>query len=282
MTTSNKPHPKRKAEDQDLAEQIIKVLRRNGYLPGERGIDVAAQDNLMYEYLARRYGFGYRLLSTNCRIQKDGSAEVIRDVIIEAHTQVKEVDTFITIPEEYPDKPPREIGEGTIRSMDPEYDLKINTLEKHSQRIYARIEIDPPLEPEKQLNYQIQDLTLTGLYSIGQSAEEIAGRKNTSDYWAWHITRPTKKLILRVEFPFGWLPEEYKLVTRYPMQPGLPNEYLLPLEQTDPNRTTVNVDKTGDVLTAEIDFPLFNLIYMLIWTPKVREASRRRSPSRPG
>jgi hypothetical protein len=282
MSPPIRPPLKHTAEEQKLAKKIINLLRREGYLPGARGIDTDAQEDIIYEYLARKYGFGYRLLSTNCKILENGSAQIIRDVTIEAHSYVAEVDTFISIPEDDPSGNPRDIIEGKIITSD-EYDLHLVTLDRQPHRVHAKIEINPALEDGDELTYRVLDSNLSaGVYSIGQTQEQVDARENPWDYWGWQTTRPTASLVLKVDFPFGWKPTQIELVSRYAIAPGIANDKVLPLEKTGFHDPKVHYEETGDSISVAIDYPLFNFIYMLRWKPKVRETSRRRSPARPG
>lgn len=197
----------------------------------DNGASLLPVSEQSYEYFSRRYGFGFRLLSTNCIIQKDGSAEIVRNVILEARSQVREIE---------------------------------------------RLNIDPPLEAGEELAYQqTHFLTLPGLYSINQTQAEVSKRNDPMDYWAWQIGRPTRKLILKVTFPFGSMPDEFYLITGYALSQGM-----IPIEQVNPSQTTVQMDEKGGALTAEIEYPYLNLIYMFGWKPKVRDTKRRRSPAR--
>lgn len=282
MSPPIRPHLIHSPKEQALAKKIINLLRREGYLAGARGIDTDDQEDVIYEYLARKYSFGYRLLSTNCKILENGSAQIIRDVTIEAHSHVAEVDTFISIPEDDPSGNPRDIIEGKIITSD-NYDLNLVTLDRQPHRVHAKIEINPALEDGDELTYRVLDSNLSaGVYSIGQTQEQVEARENPWDYWGWQTTRPTASLVLKVDFPFGWKPTQIELVSRYAIAPGIANDKVLPLEKTGFHDPKVHYEETGDSISAAIDYPLFNFIYMLRWKPKVRETKRRRSPSRPG
>lgn len=276
MPTKIGTHPKRKTDEPSLATEIIRMLRRRGEILTQFDGDTEAQDELIYQYLAERYGLGYLLQSTRCEIAPDGSAQIIRNVKIEAYSEVASIDSFISIPEEDPKDILQAISPGRLKTFDTGtiHQLAWQRPKRIAGKISAKISITPPLKSGEILQYQVLDVNFpTDFFAIDKTAAEIAARENSLDYWGWQITRPTKKLVLEVKFPFGQRPSDPKIGIRYALTPGVADEHYPPKVLADLENSEINVNEIDDSINKEFDYPVFNMIYMLYWNPKVKEES---------
>lgn len=241
--------------------------------------DREAQDEQIYQYLAERYGLGYLLHSTKCTIAYDGSAQVIRNVTVEAYSEVSSIDSFIRIPEEGPDGVPTKIAPGNLKSFDY-HKLDWKPVERIAGKFRAKITIEPPLQPGETLKYQILESKLpTGLYAIDKTQAEIEARENPIDYWGWQITRPTKRLVLEVVFPFGSRPANCEIGVYHAISPGVADEHYPPKALLDIQNAEVTINDFDDSFYKEFDYPVFNMIYSLRWKPKAKEVQLSETDS---
>ena len=248
-------------------EKIVEILGASGYSLEMEG---KSADEINFEYLARRYGFGYRKLSLQCIIDKDGSAQVIRDVEIEAYSTVSEVDTIINIPEKDPDGYVREIEPGEIET-DDYHDLKLTVIRSTAGHMSAKIEINPPLITGEKLQYRVFDYYLPkGLYAIDLTPEQHSKRENQNDYFGWHINRPTEKFAVRVLFPFKNCPTKYWAEVKYAASAGISSDQV-PVEEKKRIKKPEKVrGGAQDSISFTVYYPLSGLIYILGWKPKLK------------
>ncbi|NUM43631.1 MAG: hypothetical protein HUU38_02910 [Anaerolineales bacterium] len=221
-----------------------------------------------YKYQAKRYGMGYDKFEVQCIIDQDGSAKVIRDVTIEAYAQLSKLDTFIRIPESDPEGKLRSIKIGHIESKDKKYQLSLKTIENKPGSTFAEIIFFPPLKSGETLQYTLYDFYLEkGLFGIDLNPDEISRRKDSTDYFGWHINRPTRKFTLQIYFPPERIPQQFHPYVRYAKAAGNPSDQI-PSEE-EKKLKTPTLSRVGDryVLTLQIDYPLSGLIYMLEWNP---------------
>jgi hypothetical protein len=227
-----------------------------------------AEEN--YKYQAKRYGMGYVHSGIECYINNDGSAKVYREVHIEAHSEISEIDTYINIPEEDPLGINRYIEAGEIECLD-DHEVNLIPIDNKPGRLLAKIVITPPLKSEDTLKYKILQMKLPQrLFGIDISPEELILR-NPIDYFGWHIDRPTKYLSLDVYFPTGKRPTGYAGEVVYAASAGVPTEKVQYEEQKklmSPNFSRV---AERGVLKMVVDYPLSGLIYRIRWNPFLKK-----------
>ena len=220
-----------------------------------------------YIYQAKRYGIGYRKFEVQCIIDNDGSAKVIREVEIEAFSDISELDTIINIPEDAPNGKTREIKIGDIETHDNR-NLSLEIIDSKPGRMTAKILITPPLTYGDQLHYRIHDYYLpAGLFSIDLSQEKIKKRKNPIDYFGWHINRPTRSFSLQVHFPPYKHPSANWGEVRYASSAGNTSDEYQRNEQKSLKKPHFSQNGSRQILNLEVEYPLSGLIYVLGWKP---------------
>ena len=150
-----------------------------------------------------------------CIIEPNGSAKVFRDVEIEAYSLVSEIDTFINLPEAREDEESKEIEPGEIESKDY-HTLELSVIDSKPGGMTTKIQIRPPLKTGEHLEYRVFEFVLPpDLYAINFKAEDYKKREDQTDYFGWHINRPTKEFILEVQFPPDSSPKDYHLQVKF-------------------------------------------------------------------
>ncbi len=221
-----------------------------------------------YKYLAERYGIGYDQLAVACTVHSDGSAEVRRRVEVKAYSEIRQLDTFLLIPESPPPGEKWTIDPLQVRSLSPDYNVSRRTFGQQG-RLSALIMISPQLGAGEQFTYELTEQLPASLYAIDLAEEKLAERKTSYDYFGWSINRPTRKLSLKVYFPEEVKPEVYGFEVRYASAaPGIPSESFHLEERKRFARPNLIGPQGGRyVLTLEVDHPMIGLIYILRWQP---------------
>jgi len=251
-----------------LGSELINVLRSEFSNQEKSKLILPFDDELDYEYQAKRYGMGYSSFEVQCVIEPDGSAKVIREVTIEAYSELSSLDTFIRIAEKDPDGKSRDVEIGQIETKDKDRQLTLKPITSQQGRTLAKIDIYPPLKSGETLHYIISDFHLPkGLFGINLSREEISKRENPIDYFGWHINRPTRKFVMQIYFPTGGQPVGFRSEVRYTKAAGDISDQK-PIEEEKKLKKPV-FSRSGDryVLNSQIDYPLSGLIYMVGWNP---------------
>ncbi len=92
------------------------------------------------------------------------------------------------------------------------------------------------------------------------------------EYFGWNINRPTRKLIVKILFPEGFIPRDVKNQVRFASAFGSPSIRLQTEEQNRielPRQETVTGGR--HMIYFNVEFPLTNLIYMLRWLPQLKQ-----------
>jgi hypothetical protein len=225
-----------------------------------------------YEYYAKRYGFGYDLVEVDCFINHDGSAIVQRKIQVKAYATLKELDTFLLIPETHPQGQPRDISFTNIRSLTPDWNVTLGDIRKElGGRLSASVIIAPSLNSEQSIVYEMTEQLPANLYAINQTMEELEKRETPYDYFGWNINRPTAQFYLRVHFPgfqSQFIPEIYSAEVRYASASGFPS-IRKHHQETSYLRGPFMKESEGGrhVCTLEINYPVIGLIYSMRWQP---------------
>jgi hypothetical protein len=253
--------------NRDLEERVAKsVLDTLPKTVQERANSVL-EDEANYRYQAKRYGIGYSSFDVQCAINLDGSASVIREVELEAYSEIKELDTFIRIPEKDPEGSLREIEVGKIEANN-QRTLKLEVVDDKPGNMSAKILFSPRLKFGDTEKYTIYDYYLPkGLFAIGLSSDEIKKRESKFDYFGWHINRPTKNFILQVHFPPDIKPIDYDIEVKYALSAGVQSDLTQHEEQGRLKKVERKRSANRYVLRLDVDYPIIGLIYILRWKP---------------
>lgn len=260
-----------KADQAEPSEQIKlekKTKKDTVSSSPDQSREMGDEENYLYQ--ANRFGMGYRMFTVKCEIEDDGSAKVIRTVDLEAFSLIKEIDTTINIPEKDPDGRYRDIQLGKIKSSDNRQ-LTLSLVYPKPGMISGKINIQPALQKGERLKYQVYDYYLPKeLFAIDLTPEEYENRENPNDYFGWHITRPTRKLIFQIQFPFGNRPNQFWSEVHYAASSALPQNEVQLGEQRRLVQPVVYDEVDQDLIRLDVDYPLSELIYILYWKPVLK------------
>jgi len=233
-------------------------------------------DEDVYQRMAKRYGLGYGNLQVECRIKADGSAEVQREVTVEAFSVIDQLDTFLLVPE--PDLAGREartIDRVRLRSLADERSVTLMHSRSKEGILSTTIGIFPPLKEGEILTYELTEKLPLGLYAVDE--QTLAKRNTPYDYFGWNINRPTRKLSMRIYFPSSVMPDinsdGYGVEVRYAAAaPGLFSQRQQYEEQKRLKRPLLVGPEGKQCLKLDVDYPMIGLIYILRWQPLVKES----------
>ena len=222
-----------------------------------------------YQYTAKRYGFGYDSMHVECIIQENGSAIVQRTVTVHAYSELRELDTFLLIPEAPPPGQNREIEFVTIKSLTDGVDVNLSDLEERYGRLSAVTVIAPPLGEGDELSFQTIEQLPRKLYAIGLTQQELGARQTLEEYFGWTVNRPTRKLTIDVFFPENVKrPKGYGALVRYDSPAGIPLKRIQHEEQKRIHKPSLTEQAGGrHLLQLEMEYPMIGLIYVLHWRP---------------
>ncbi len=231
-----------------------------------------------YTFSAARYGIGYDDLAIECLMHLDGSATVTRTVSVEAFSQIEKLDTYLVIPEEPPEGQSWDIDLLEVRSLSVDMKVSLSEVLPAQGRLSALLELGPPLIKGQQVQYEMREELPPSLYAIGLTDEEKAKRKTPYDYFGWTISRPTRRLRLRVFFPERLRPEGHGLEVRYASAaPGIPSETYQLEEQGRLGRPSLDGPQAARFcLKLEVEYPMTGLVYILRWEPLTPGTGKRR------
>jgi len=236
-----------------------------------------------YRYSAARYGIGYDDLDVECLLHDNGSATVTRRVRVEAFSQIEKLDTYLVIPEQPQEGHTWDIDLLEVGSLFPGTKVSLLEISEAQGRLSALLGIAPPLIKGQQVKYEMREELPPSLYAIDLTDEERAKRKKPYDYFGWTISRPTRKLELKVFFPQRIRPEGYGIEVRYASAaPGIPAETFQLEEQrrlTKPSLYGPQADRF--CLRLEVEYPMTGLVYILRWEPLRRGLEKRLSAETP-
>jgi hypothetical protein len=245
------------------APQMIREPAPTYFVPSAPG----EIDEMVYQYMARRYGLGQGSVQVTCTIIKGSPAIVKRIVTVDVYAETGELNTFFFIPESQIADAQRNIDLINIRSLTPGCYVAIKDIMPQAGELTINLVVSPPLTEGQQLVYEMTETLPTRLFVIGSPDDEIEGRKTEADYLAWDIGLPTRHLSMRVDFPEGLQPAVFSGEVRYASaRPRYPSSRVQHEEQKHVRRPVLGRAEAGHFSLAwEIDYPMIGLIYMLHW-----------------
>lgn len=244
-------------------------------------IDSSNIPEIVYGYIAERYGIGYSSIDVKFEIRRDGSAIVTRTIEIEAFSTIENLDTYLLIPERAADGTGRESKSIEVESLSSG-DITITELKKlnYEQVSSATLTISPSLQPGGRFKYRMEELLPPSLYAIDRTQEQLSNRKSAYDYAGWNISRPSKKLRLNVHFPEYYRPTVFNAQVKYVAASVFPSEQIQHEEQEKISpKMILDPDGTHYIFNIEVDYPMTGLIYILRWKPVARESSGNQTNS---
>jgi hypothetical protein len=220
-----------------------------------------------YKYSASRYGMGYQLLNVKCIIGADGSAIIERVVTVEAFSEIEKLDTYILVPE---DDIEQKFGIEDVESLTADRNVQIESPRniRNRNKVSLLLVIAPRLHHGDEFIYRLAQKTSPRSFAIDLTDEEVAKRETPYDYFAWNINRPTRKLIMTVEFPRNYKPTIYDREVRFASASGSPAEQRQFEEQKNLQRFTFSDHREVASLNLEVDYPMTGLMYLLRWDPR--------------
>lgn len=232
-----------------------------------------------YQYMADRYGAGYRELRVDCKIAPDGSASIERTVKFEAFTELEELETYLLIAAPPPEdsqlrpEPVKIESLSRNRSVTPTYSFR------QERKITAKLHFKPALRRGEVADFRIIESIPSSQFAIGRTAEDLRGRREPFDYFGWNINRPTHDLLMRVSFPEGELPEVRWVEVAFASTAGLSSG----IEQSEERRRTGELEELEPefgqhVLRLRVPFPMIGLVYIIKWEPKPKQEDGAEEP----
>lgn len=233
--------------------------------------DEQGLDESVFEYSTKRYGVGYLSMLIECVINEDGSATIARRIELIAESDLSSLDTSLLVPTEGDDEWDLE----RLRLYSTTTDRIVTVVEEMTEFNLqsVRLVFSPPLRPKDETGYILIERLPEEFYSFTNSLKELKEKRKSddftglSDYFGWHINRPTKYLKLKVTFPENWKPRQTESKVLVAKASGFPST----IEQREENRRTkfnlVGPEVGSYRLELEVDYPMIGLIYIMSWQP---------------
>jgi len=226
-----------------------------------------------YKYSAMRYGMGHGELKVSCTIRKDGSASIVRQVTVEAYSQLSRLETSLIIPEPPPSGKKRGFSSPPRIEPTTDYNVSLVKAVERERKQFAEIAFSPELHEDEIGGFKMTEEISPGVYAIDLSEEDIANRKTPYDYFGWNIDRPTRSLHLWVYFPDGVKPVVYGAEVHY--TPVVQDIATTRVQYEEQKRITgpslVGPEGGRYTLRLDVDFPMIGLIYIVRWQPVPRK-----------
>ncbi len=225
----------------------------------------------IYESLAHRYGFAYESVDVECAIHDDGACTITRRIEVKAFAQYDTIDTFLLTPHLSRDDGDVALDVDAIRSLTKRHRVSLEQVRNEFKRLSALIRFDPPLVDGASCQYELVENCPPGTYELTGTRERLAARQaegNPDEYFAWTISRPTRRLTMRIFFPDGFTPPETAVQVRFATASFFPSVGLQTVEQNRvPLPQTHGPMGNRYYVVQEVDYPMINLIYMVRWLP---------------
>jgi hypothetical protein len=240
-----------------LVESAIEKQMRQGNFPVPSE-EVAGE--VAYVFNSQLYGMAYEELITHCTIHKDGSAGFRREVELVAHSVVSKIELYMLLPEATPTGDDQlELAGAVSLTHFRKLTSEVNRLS--SGQMSLTVSISPELNSGQRLRYQVVEKSSPGLYAVTGREE----RKMPYDYFAWDITRPTKKLEMKVFFPEDVRPEAFEPDVWHALGQGQSTHS----REYDRVKELLVERQEGlfHTLVFTIPYPILGLTYVIRWTP---------------
>jgi hypothetical protein len=214
---------------------------------------------IAYILYSKIYGMSYESLIVDCTIRHDGSAIFQRKIDLSANLPIQEMDHYMLLPEASLKGEALELVEitppGPFRKLTP----TVTALS--SGRMALTVSIQPSMSPGDHIRYQVKEKSPPSLYAVTGLEE----RKVEYDYFAWDISRPTKRLEINIFFPEDVQPVDSELDVWYAVGQSR--------SRHDPEYKRVRDYLHGRqegvhyTLGATVPYPVLGLSYVIKWSP---------------
>jgi hypothetical protein len=158
----------------------------------------------------------------------------------------------------------------------PPYTVRVTDRKPEYGRLSARVAFEPELTQGATCSYMLTEECPTDTYKLWCTTEEMNKLKlkgEEEEFFGWTISRPAKRLSIRVFFPKDYRPTEPHLKVRFASVSGLPSVRYQSEERSRLGSPTLEGPTAGHFqFYQEIEYPMINLIYLISWLPKVRDS----------
>ncbi len=239
-----------------------------------RAMPVGMTSERAYVFNSTLYGMAYEELSAHCTVHEDGSAVFRREIDLVAYSIISEIDHYMLLPEA-PKESKDFLELANVKPLDHDRKLTPKIIHLSSGRMSLLVYISPPMSPGDHIRYQVIEKSPPGLYAITGLEE----RKVEYDYFGWDISRPTRKLAVKVFFPKGVSPNEFEYF-EYDVWYAVGQSRSRQAKEYERIRGSLQWVEEGArfSLALNVLYPVLGLTYVIKWT--LRSASREtESPS---
>jgi hypothetical protein len=201
----------------------------------------------------------YQSYKATCAIDTSGAATFTREMALKAYSEVANVTYYMLLPE-YPPEDEHILDLMDLRSVDSDHEVHpVVEEEQISGRLRLEATIDPPLRPGKELRLESPERATGPLFVF----EKEPGNSMDWDYFAWDVSRPTRRLEVSVVFPPG----------RRPLKPIHDVWYALGLSMirhdAEYERVARNLEENREgvvsILRLSVEYPILGLTYVIRW-----------------
>jgi hypothetical protein len=214
-----------------------------------------------YKFNSQLYGLAHQELITHCMVRPDGSAAFRREIEMVAYAPVDTTELYMILPEA------QKTGEGLLEVIRVEPLTELYRIQKKetmpsSGQMYLTLSFLPALEPGDCMRYAVEEESDPGLYDVGGQAL----RQMEYDYFAWDIIKPTKKLVMKVIFPEGFMPAKVEPDVWHALGQGQSTHS----REFNRVKELLRRGREGIMHTLEfaIPYPILGMTYVIRWYPR--------------
>lgn len=231
-------------------------------------------DEKLYDYWAKRLGYGFESLKVECSIEAGGVVGVTREVTVTARDEVREIATILPIPEIPTEGNSSSVSPPHATSLTPDWNVSlIPTYDRDKPEISsALLTLAPELMAGKTMRCQLVHAYKTNWPPLSMAK---AG-KFAYDYFCWNIDQyATKQLSLRVYFPYGHAEPSY--FGREVLSIGSDRPQTEEQKRLDVCKLTFEGGRY--LLSLDIKYPMPGLLYVIKWRlPTPEQSPQDMSP----
>lgn len=221
---------------------------------------------LAYVFYAERFGVGHQRVNFQCAIAADGTAEMHRQVEVEAYSDIETLDTVLLFPEEGSDAKDGKLELVRVTSLQSGREVTYKPRALASHLLANNLIFEPPLKAGEHTSYLLVEKANKAVFRLSHLHSDEPEKQ---EFFGWSILRPTQRLELIVRFPKHERPGSPATVVRRASSSGFLTN---PPENKEMKRVgppkIIRVPDGRYELRLDVDYPVHGFVYEIVWDPE--------------
>lgn len=225
--------------------------------------DQNSPDQIAYELMSQRYGFGYEVLDVKCTIFGVDKCQIDHKYRVKAFSRLSQLDHYLSLESSNSNHSPVRVE---IVNSSPPNAIELGISTTSTNKPIVRVNLVDPLSEGSEIDYILRQELNERFYGV-----------DMEDFFGWSINRPIKKLILSIIFPNNLRPKNHQSkVWVASVVPELKSERDNITEKVRIGEPKIEqIEGTLYKLQIEIDYPMVGLIYAISWNNSWNNVSKR-------